>query len=197
MESRRPPGCAGGGRRCLSIVMRFRPLARCSASSGASGFSPSAALPDRSRLMHRELVETRGWLDEPRFLHALNFCMLLPGPEAMQLATYSGWLLRGVKGGLLAGLLFVLPGFAVIMALSALYFPLWRSAGGGGCVVRAQGRRAGDCCRGVDQGVETGAQIASCLGACCRGLRGDCPVEAAISADRAGGGPDGHSGLRS
>jgi chromate transporter len=73
-------------------------------------------------LMHRELVETRGWLDEPRFLHALNFCMLLPGPEAMQLATYSGWLLRGVKGGLLAGLLFVLPGFAVIMALSALYF---------------------------------------------------------------------------
>jgi chromate transporter len=55
-------------------------------------------------LMHRELVETRGWLDEPRFLHALNFCMLLPGPEAMQLATYSGWLLRGVKGGLLAGL---------------------------------------------------------------------------------------------
>ncbi len=73
-------------------------------------------------LMHRELVEERGWLDEPRFLHALNFCMLLPGPEAMQLATYSGWLLRGVKGGLLAGLLFVLPGFAVIMALSALYF---------------------------------------------------------------------------
>ncbi|MBU2487344.1 MAG: chromate efflux transporter [Alphaproteobacteria bacterium] len=73
-------------------------------------------------LMHRELVEERGWLDEPRFLHALNFCMLLPGPEAMQLATYSGWLLRGVKGGLLAGLLFILPGFAVIMALSAVYF---------------------------------------------------------------------------
>lgn len=73
-------------------------------------------------LMHRELVEQRGWLDEPRFLHALNFCMLLPGPEAMQLATYSGWLLRGVKGGLLAGLLFILPGFAVIMALSAVYF---------------------------------------------------------------------------
>ncbi|MCY0148013.1 chromate efflux transporter [Hoeflea sp. G2-23] len=73
-------------------------------------------------LMHRELVEIRPWLDEPRFLHALNFCMLLPGPEAMQLATYSGWLMRGIKGGLLAGLLFVLPGFAVIIALSALYF---------------------------------------------------------------------------
>ncbi|MEM5473952.1 chromate efflux transporter [Hoeflea sp. AS60] len=73
-------------------------------------------------LMHRELVEERQWLDEPRFLHALNFCMLLPGPEAMQLATYSGWLLRGVGGGLLAGLLFVLPGFVVIMGLSALYF---------------------------------------------------------------------------
>jgi len=73
-------------------------------------------------LMHRELVEERSWLDEPRFLHALNFCMLLPGPEAMQLATYSGWLLRGVAGGLLAGLLFILPGFAVIMAMSAVYF---------------------------------------------------------------------------
>ena len=73
-------------------------------------------------LMHRELVETRSWLDEARFLHALNFCMLLPGPEAMQLATYAGWLMRGVGGGLLAGLLFILPGFAVIMALSAVYF---------------------------------------------------------------------------
>lgn len=72
-------------------------------------------------LMHKELVEERKWLDEDRFLHALNFCMLLPGPEAMQLATYSGWLLRGVRGGLLAGLLFVLPGFCVILALSAIY----------------------------------------------------------------------------
>jgi chromate transporter len=73
-------------------------------------------------LMHRELVDERQWLDEPRFLHALNFCMLLPGPEAMQLATYAGWLLRGVGGGLLAGLLFILPGFAIIMGLSAAYF---------------------------------------------------------------------------
>ncbi|MGJ8571307.1 MAG: chromate efflux transporter [Hoeflea sp.] len=73
-------------------------------------------------LMHRELVDERPWLDEPRFLHALNFCMLLPGPEAMQLATYAGWLLRGVGGGLLAGLLFILPGFTIIMGLSAAYF---------------------------------------------------------------------------
>ena len=72
-------------------------------------------------LMHRELVEERQWLDEARFLHALNFCMLLPGPEAMQLATYAGWLKRGVTGGLIAGLLFVLPGFAVMLALSAAF----------------------------------------------------------------------------
>lgn len=72
-------------------------------------------------LMHRMLVEEKGWLDERRFLHALNFCMLLPGPEAMQLATYSGWLLRGIPGGLIAGLLFVLPGALVLAALSAIY----------------------------------------------------------------------------
>jgi chromate transporter len=72
-------------------------------------------------LMHRILVDEKRWLDEPRFLHALNYCMLLPGPEAMQLATYSGWLLHGVRGGLIAGLLFVLPGAVVITLLSAIY----------------------------------------------------------------------------
>lgn len=72
-------------------------------------------------LMHTVLVEERKWLDEKRFLHALNFCMLLPGPEAMQLATYAGWLKRGVWGGILAGMLFVLPGFAVLLALSIVY----------------------------------------------------------------------------
>lgn len=72
-------------------------------------------------LMHRVIVEEKGWLDEARFLHALNYCMLLPGPEAMQLATYSGWLLHGVRGGLIAGLLFILPGALVITALSAIY----------------------------------------------------------------------------
>jgi chromate transporter len=72
-------------------------------------------------LMHRILVEERRWIGEARFLHALNYCMLLPGPEAMQLATYVGWLLHRLKGGLVAGLFFVLPGFFVILALSALY----------------------------------------------------------------------------
>jgi chromate transporter len=72
-------------------------------------------------LMHRILVDEKRWLDDARFLHALNYCMLLPGPEAMQLATYAGWLLHGVRGGLIAGLLFVLPGAVVITALSAIY----------------------------------------------------------------------------
>lgn len=75
-------------------------------------------------LMHNILVDEKRWLDEKRFLHALNFCMLLPGPEAMQLATYCGWLLRGVTGGLIAGWLFVLPGVMVLLGLSALYATL-------------------------------------------------------------------------
>ena len=70
--------------------------------------------------MHREVVEERGWVSEAQFLHALNFCMLLPGPEAQQLATYLGWLLGGVRGGLIAGWLFVLPGVVALMALSWL-----------------------------------------------------------------------------
>ncbi|MEZ0303919.1 MAG: chromate efflux transporter [Hyphomicrobiaceae bacterium] len=72
-------------------------------------------------LMHRTLVEEKKWIDEQRYLSALNFCMLLPGPEAMQLATYVGWRLHGLKGGLAAGLLFVLPGALVVLTLSALY----------------------------------------------------------------------------
>ena len=72
-------------------------------------------------VMHRIVVEEKKWIDEQRFLHALNFCMLLPGPEAQQLATYLGWLLHGVRGGLVAGILFILPGFLSILALSYLY----------------------------------------------------------------------------
>ena len=72
-------------------------------------------------LMHRVLVEERRWIGEARFLHALNYCMLLPGPEAQQLATYIGWLMHRTKGGLIAGLLFVLPGFMAIMLLSWIY----------------------------------------------------------------------------
>jgi len=72
-------------------------------------------------LMHKELVERRRWIDEERFLHALNYCMLLPGPEAQQLATYIGWLMHKTRGGIAAGILFVLPGFVAILGLSALY----------------------------------------------------------------------------
>jgi chromate transporter len=72
-------------------------------------------------LMHRFLVDERRWIGEKSFLHALNFCMLLPGPEAMQLATYVGWRLHGTPGGLAAGLLFVLPGAVVVLALSIAY----------------------------------------------------------------------------
>ena len=72
-------------------------------------------------VMHRILVEEKRWLGEARFLHALNFCMLLPGPEAQQLAVYFGWLMHGTSGGIAAGLLFVLPGLIAIMILSLIY----------------------------------------------------------------------------
>ena len=75
-------------------------------------------------LLHRELVDRRRWLSERRYLHALNYCMLLPGPEAMQLATYLGWLMHGVPGGLIAGGLFVIPSVFVLTALASLY-ALW------------------------------------------------------------------------
>ncbi len=72
-------------------------------------------------LMHQELVEKRKWIDEQRFMHALQYCMLLPGPEAQQLATYIGWLLHKTPGGLLAGTLFMLPGAVAVMLLSVGY----------------------------------------------------------------------------
>jgi chromate transporter len=72
-------------------------------------------------LMHRELVEDRRWISEPRFLHALNYCMWVPGPEAQQLAVYIGWLMHRTRGGLIAGVLFVVPGMLTILALSVLY----------------------------------------------------------------------------
>ena len=72
-------------------------------------------------IMHRELVERRRWISERRFLHALNYCMVLPGPEAQQLATYIGWLMHGRRGGIVAGALFVLPSLFILMALSWIY----------------------------------------------------------------------------
>ncbi|MDP3342324.1 chromate efflux transporter [Frigidibacter sp.] len=79
-------------------------------------------------VMHRILVEEKRWIGDGRFLHALNFCMLLPGPEAQQLATYIGWLMHGVRGALIAGLLFILPGVLAIMALSWVY-AVWGDVG--------------------------------------------------------------------
>src|SRR5512132_3702462 len=72
-------------------------------------------------IMHRELVEQKRWISERRFLHALNYCMVLPGPEAQQLATYIGWLLHRTWGGVIAGGLFVLPSLVVLIALSWVY----------------------------------------------------------------------------
>src|SRR3954449_13350846 len=72
-------------------------------------------------VMHRILVEEKNWISEARFLHALNYCMLLPGPEAQQLATYVGWLMHRTAGGLMAGRLFILPGIIAIMGLSYVY----------------------------------------------------------------------------
>lgn len=72
-------------------------------------------------VMHRILVDERRWIGESRFLHALNYCMLLPGPEAQQLATYIGWLMHRTRGGIMAGTLFVLPGAVAIMVLSWIY----------------------------------------------------------------------------
>src|SRR5438552_5463929 len=72
-------------------------------------------------VMHRILVEEKRWISERRFLHALNYCMLLPGPEAQQLATYIGWLMHKTRGGIIAGALFVLPGAVSIMVLSWIY----------------------------------------------------------------------------
>ena len=85
---------------------------------GCLGFGGPAG---QIALMHRILVDEKKWVDESRYLHALNFCMLLPGPEAQKLATYVGWLLHGTRGGLVAGILFVLPGALVMLAMSLLY----------------------------------------------------------------------------
>ncbi|MFN7009379.1 MAG: chromate efflux transporter [Allorhizobium sp.] len=96
----------------------FAELVKAFSHIGLLSFGGPAA---QIALLHRVCVEEKRWVSEDRFLHALNFCMLLPGPEAQQLATYIGWLIHGVRGGMVAGLLFVLPGLAVILGLSTLY----------------------------------------------------------------------------
>ena len=100
---------------------RAEPSAKPSRSGSRSAAIDFGGPAGQIAMMHRILVDEKKWIDEPRFLHALNFCMLLPGPEAQKLATYIGWLLHGVRGGLVAGILFVLPGALVMLGLSLLY----------------------------------------------------------------------------
>ncbi|MGH2711678.1 MAG: chromate transporter, partial [Actinomycetota bacterium] len=98
--------------------MPFRDAARFWVKLGFINFGgPTGQIA----IMHDELVEKRRWISNSRFLHALNFCMLLPGPEAHQLAIYIGWLLHKVRGGLLAGISFLLPAFFLMMGLSWVY----------------------------------------------------------------------------
>lgn len=102
----------------LTPPITFTELLRAFTRIGLLSFGGPAG---QIALMHRELVDERKWVEGEDFLHALNFCHLLPGPEAQQLATWIGWRLHGWRGGLAAGLLFVIPGAAIILALSVLY----------------------------------------------------------------------------
>jgi chromate transporter len=108
-EATRGPGFAE--------ALRFWLLLGCISFGGPAG---------QIAIMHTELVDRRRWIDEQAFLRALNFCMLLPGPEAMQLATWLGWRLHGLRGGIAAGALFVLPG-AAVMALLVWAYLHWQS----------------------------------------------------------------------
>lgn len=101
-----------------SVVPSFREFVLSSLKVGCLGFGGPAG---QIALMHREWIDEKRWIDEPRYLHALSYCTLLPGPEAQQLATYVGWLLHGIRGGLAAGLLFVLPGAVLVTGLAWLY----------------------------------------------------------------------------
>lgn len=114
--SRRLPGRHGAADPAPRVP--FAEAVRAWAYIAAHSFGGPAG---QIAVIHRVVVEQKRWLDERRFLHALSYCMLLPGPEAQQLVTYAGWLLHGVRGGLAAGLLFVLPGFLSILALSIVY----------------------------------------------------------------------------
>ncbi|PKP98333.1 MAG: chromate transporter, partial [Alphaproteobacteria bacterium HGW-Alphaproteobacteria-15] len=97
----------------MTPPVAFSDLVRVFARIGFLSFGGPAG---QIALMHRELVDERKWIAEEDFLHALNFCHLLPGPEAQQLATWTGWRLHGWRGGLAGGLLFVIPGAVIILA---------------------------------------------------------------------------------
>jgi chromate transporter len=112
------PGRNGAGGAGTAAPVPFREALRFWVKLGFISFGGPAG---QIAIMHRELVARRRWISEERFLHALNVCMLLPGPEAQQLATYIGWLLHGVRGGLASGVLFVLPSAVLLFGLSCAY----------------------------------------------------------------------------
>src|SRR5688572_21846184 len=101
-----------------AVPVSFRDAVSAWAFIAANSFGGPAG---QIAVMHRVLVEDRRWIGEERFMHAMNYCMLLPGPEAQQLVTWTGFVMHGYRGALTAGWLFVLPGFLSILALSALY----------------------------------------------------------------------------
>ncbi len=105
---------AGPGTRSVSVIEAFHYWLKL-------GFISFGGPAGQISMMHQELVERRRWISEHRFLHALNFCMVLPGPEAQQLATYIGWLMHGTVGGIIAGLLFILPSLVILILLSWIY----------------------------------------------------------------------------
>ncbi len=109
---------------CVKVVLSLMKLTELSDLFkvwGKIGLISFGGPAGQIALMHSVIVEEKKWLSEKEYLNALSFCMLLPGPEAMQLATYSGWRLRGVIGGLISGLLFILPGAAIVLMLSVIY----------------------------------------------------------------------------
>lgn len=118
MTDAKAPSDQSGKHNAPAASPSLRALTAASFKVGCLGFGGPAG---QIALMHRVFVDEKKWIGEQQYLHALNYCMLLPGPEAQQLATYVGWLLHGVRGGIIAGLLFVLPGAAVVFALSLLY----------------------------------------------------------------------------
>ncbi len=113
-----PVDATNGKVRLITNPVTLREATRVWAKVGLLSFGGPAG---QIAVMHRELVEQRKWISDARFLHALNYCMLLPGPEAAQLAIYIGWLLHRTVGGLIAGVLFVLPGLVTILAMSVIY----------------------------------------------------------------------------
>ncbi|HEX5018394.1 MAG TPA: chromate efflux transporter [Actinomycetes bacterium] len=105
----------------MSIAAETPNLRDAARTWGYVGINSFGGPAGQIAVMHRVVVDERKWIDEKRYLHALNFCMVLPGPEALQLAVYLGWVLNGILGGLIAGLLFVVPGLAVMAVLAAVY----------------------------------------------------------------------------